>query len=416
MNYDVTVVGAGPAGSTAAKVLSEHGVKVLLLDKKTFPRVKPCAGLLSMRTLKRFPYVTGDLIASYTYGGRIYSSSLKQHIQVQKEKPIAVFVKRSHFDHGLVKLAIEQGTVFKAGVSATDVQIQDDKATVKLSDGESVQSEIVIGADGVWSVVAKKTGLQQQHPSIGRCLYQEIPVAGDVLDEYFTENKHFQIYLKFMGIDGFAWVTPKNDCLNIGIGEIQPKTKRPLNEVYRHFIAQLKERNAIPPTISSGTIQGGCLPLRPLDYTYANRVVLCGDAAGQMNPLTGDGIHYAMSAGKFAADVCAKALDASTPTASFLSQYQTLWTDDFGGEITLFARVLKMLLKGNRDEKYIRLLSQDSTLLDDVLTIAETDGKIQQHQWKIIRRFASLYVKDLFGLRHETVTTKTEDKNLILNQ
>lgn len=403
MSYDVVVVGAGPAGATAAKFLAEKGANVLLTDKHTFPRDKPCGGMVSVRTLKRFPYISRESISSYSFGGTIYSSSLKHRVVVHKDEPVAAFVVRKDFDDALVRLAQTSGATFRDGVSATDIQRINGKAAVTFDNGETVESQLVIGADGVWSVVAKKSGLGQHYPHIGRCLFQEVPVANDRLDEYFTKKKDFHLFLRFMGVDGFGWIAPKNGLVNIGVGEIQPssprrQTKRPLKEVYREFIRVLKERNLIPPTITPGTMQGGVLPLRPLERTFADRIILCGDAAGQMNPLTGDGIHYAMSAGMFAADVCAKALEAGTTDASFLSKYQRLWEHDFGEEMRLCGRLLKRLLKGKRDEKYIRLVSKDPRIIDDLLTVANTQARIQDYQWKIIRQFASLYIRDLFGL------------------
>jgi flavin-dependent dehydrogenase len=172
-----------------------------------------------------------------------------------------------------------------------------------------------------------------------------------------------------------------------------------LKEVYHEFIRVLKERRLIPPVITSEIFQGGALPLRPLKKTFSDRVVLCGDAAGQMNPLTGDGIHYAMSSGMFAADVCAQAVEIGSTNASFLSKYQTLWKNDFGGEIKIFHRVLKMLLKGNHDEKYIRLLSRDPRIFTMLFTIADTQGRVQDYQWKIARRFVPLYMKDLLRMK-----------------
>jgi geranylgeranyl reductase family protein len=401
--YDIVVIGAGPAGATAAKFLAEKGCNVLLVDKHKFPRDKPCGGVLSVRTLKRFPYISEDLIA-YSYGGRIYSSSLKNHISIQRAEPVAAFVVRKDFDHGLVRLAVESGATFRDGVSAIRLQILKENATIKFHDNKSVESQLVIGADGIWSMVARDSRLGYHYPHIGRCLFQEIPVARDQLDEYFTGKKNFQMYLKFMGINGFGWVIPKKDCLNVGIGEIQPSSSqqentRPLKEVYHHYLLLLKEQKLMPPIIPTAPIQGGVLPLRPLEKSYADRVVLCGDAAGQMNPLTGDGIHYAMSAGKFAADVCASAVEQGKTTASFLSRYQTLWNHDFGGEIKLFRFVLTMVLHGNRNEKYIRLVSRDSQIIDTLLTMAETQGRIQDYQWRIAKRFISLYLRDLLGLR-----------------
>lgn len=403
MNYDVIVVGAGPAGATAAKFLAEKGVSVLLVDKSKFPRDKPCGGAMSIRTLKRFPYISEDLVSSYSFGGSVYSSSLKNRVVVQNDDPIAAFVVRKDFDHGLVRLAVKSGAKLQDGASATDLKILNNKAVLLLDTGESVESQLVIGADGVWSVVAKKSGLGQHYPNIGRCLYQEVTLTNDVLDEYFTKRKNFQLFLKFMGIDGFGWIAPKDGCVNIGMGEMQgsspqQQNKRPLKELYSEFIHALVERKLIPPTITSQTLQGGALPLQPFKKTFTDRVVLCGDAAGQMNPLTGDGIHYAMSAGMFAADVCGMALKARTTNASFLSKYQRLWKNDFGGEIKIFGRVLNMLLKGNRDEKYIRILSRDPQIFGMLFTIGNTQGRIQDYQWSIARRFVSLYVRDLLGI------------------
>jgi len=402
MSYDVVVVGAGPAGATAAKFLAEKDVRVLLTDKSTFPRDKPCGGLVQIRTLKRFPDISKELISSYCLGGSVYSSSLNHRLQVQKDEGIAVFVLRKDFDYGLVRLALKSGATLRDGVSTTDIQIMNDKVAVKFENGESVESKLVIGADGIWSVVAKKSGLGQHYPHIGRCLFQETPVPNDILDEYFTKKREFRLFLKFMGIDGFGWIAPKNGVVNIGIGEMQPSSsqqqmKHPLKVVYHEFLRVITERKLIPPTITSGAIQGGTLPLQPLEKTFTDRVVLCGDAAGQMNPLTGDGIHYAMSSGKFAADVCAMALESGTTNASFLSKYQTLWKNDFGKEIRLCRRLLKMVLKGNHDEKYIRILSRDQKILDLLFNFANNQERIQDYQWRIARRFISLYIRDFFG-------------------
>ena len=105
MKYEVVVVGAGPAGSTAAKFLSEKGVKVLLVDKSKFPRDKPCGGGLPARVLKRFEYIK-DLIDSYSYGSYAYSPSLKFKMEFQQNDPFVAMILRNKFDYGLVKLAL----------------------------------------------------------------------------------------------------------------------------------------------------------------------------------------------------------------------------------------------------------------------------------------------------------------------
>ncbi|UCF13483.1 MAG: NAD(P)/FAD-dependent oxidoreductase [Thermoplasmatales archaeon] len=403
MTYDVAVVGAGPAGATAAKFLTEKGVKTLLIDKRPYPRDKPCGGVLSVRTLKRFPYISDDLIDSYSYGGSISSSSLMYQLQLQKETPIVAFILRKNFDQGLVNCAVKSGATFRDGTAVVNIQRRKDTVKISLNNGESLESKLVIGADGIWSTVSKKFGLGQHYPHIGRCLFQDYSLTSNLLDQYFNEKRFFQFYLKFMGISGIGWVFPKKDSINIGVGEIQPLasriTKRPhLKDVYTNYLMVLKEKKMIPPTIKIGKIKGGVLPLHPLKKTFADQVVLCGDAAGQMNPLTGDGIHYAMSSGMIAAEVCTEALEADDTSAVFLSKYQRLWKDDFGGEITLFLRILKRLLKVDGDEKYIRLVSKDKQIIDMLLTIFYNQVRVQNYKWKLAKRFVYIYMKDLLRM------------------
>ncbi len=403
MMYDVVVVGAGPAGATAAKFLAEKGVKTILIDKHPYPRDKPCGGVLSVRTLKRFPYISDDLIDSYSYGGSISSSSLMYQVQLQKETPVAAFVLRKKFDQGLVNYAVQSGTTFKDGTAVVNIQKMKDTVKINLNNGKFLESKLVIGADGIWSTVAKSFGLGAHYPRIGRCLFQEYPLTSKLLNQYFSEKRFFQFYLKFMDISGTGWVFPKKDSINIGIGEIQPLASQPikrpqLKEVYTNYLRVLKEKKLIPPAIKIGTIKGGVLPLHPLKKTFANQVVLCGDAAGQMNPLTGDGIHYAMSSGKIAAEVCSEALEANDTSAVFLSKYQRLWKDDFGEEITLCLLILNRLLKDDRDEKYIRLVSNDKQIIDMLLNMLHDHVRIQNYKWKIAKRFAYIYMKDLLRI------------------
>jgi geranylgeranyl reductase family protein len=400
MNYDVVVVGAGPAGATAAKFLAEKGEKVLLIDKSSFPRDKPCGGGLSVRTLKRFNYISKDLIDAYSSDGIIHSSSLKYEVQLHKDEPIAAFVIRKDFDFGLLQLAIERGTTFMERKTVSDVSILPEKVKIKLNNGEYIESQLVIGADGIYSTIAKKSGLGYRQSLLGRCLFQEYHLDSSLFDDYFTEKRIFHFHLRFMGIKGYGWVFPKKDSVNIGIGEIKPSatqsTNKPnLKEFYENYIHLLKESKIIPPTINLGKIQGGILPLTPLKKTFTDRVILCGDAAGLMNPLTGDGIDYAMSSGKFAAEVCTEALEAGETSASFLSKYQQLWKDDFGKEIKLCLRILKVLLERNSGEKYVRLLSGDTQIADMVLTLLNNQGRLDECQWKLVKRFVYIYCKDL---------------------
>ena len=346
MEYEVIIVGAGPAGSTAAKFLSEKGIKVLLLDKSKFPRDKPCGGGIPIRILKKFRYIEEEeLIDTYSYGGFAYFSSSNQKVALQKNEPIYAAVLRKVFDYDLVKLAIKSGANFIDGKMVKDVEILKDKATVILADGARIESQIIIGADGVWSIVAKKTGLGQHGKKVGMCLYQEYSMNSKILDKYFTDKRLGYMHHRVQGINGFGWVIPKKEHINIGIGEIRSLTiasqrKINLKEVFNKYIDELKENGLIPSNLEIGRAKGAVVPACPLAKTYSNRIIICGDAAGLANPSTGAGIEYAMTSGKIAAEVISEALKTGDTTARFLSKYESMWKKDFGKDIKFYEGVV----------------------------------------------------------------------------
>jgi len=399
MKYDVVIVGAGPAGSTAAKFLSEKGVKVLLSDKSKFPRDKPCGGGIPVRVLKKFKYIEEkDLIESYIYGGYVHSPSQKYKVKLQKNEPLSATVLRKKFDYGLVKFAIECGTTFLDGKSAADIRIFSDKAKISFTDGTSIESEIVIGADGVWSAVAKQSGLRQNCKNIGMSIVCEYPIGAKMLDYYFTEKRIAHIHLNIGGIKGYGWVFPKKKHVNLGICEfesINNKRNSKLNfkKVYESYVQILKENKVIPHSLNVGEIKGAALPIRPLEKTYADRVILCGDAAGLINPSTGAGIDYAMSSGKIAANVIADALGAGDTTEKFLSKYQTIWKKDFGRDIKTLLRVQKRW--GEKNEEVIKLASTDKGISELAYGFITGNLRIHECKLKIVRLLLYLHFKNL---------------------
>jgi len=396
MDYEVVVVGAGPAGSTAAKHLSEQGISVLLIDKDKFPRKKACGGGIPVRLLKQFSYLE-ELIDSYSYTGWVHSSFSKSKVQLQREKPTVAMVVREKFDHDLVKLAVAHGTTFMDGKTVTDLVISKDDATIMLDDESSITSHIVIGADGIWSTIAKKAGLASSRESIGVCAFQEQKLGKATMDQWFKNTRTLHVHLHFQGMSGYGWVFPKKEHLNVGIGEIIPlKQKREgknnLREKYQQYLVELKKQSLVPPSFGTGRIQGGATPLYPLDKTYADRVILCGDAAGLINPVTAEGIHYAMHSGKIAAEVVGDALVSHNYSDDALSQYQTRWKKQFGKD-------LKILLKTttswtNQTEKLIKLLNKDKKLADMALDVLTGQRSIHECRVELVVRALYVYCID----------------------
>lgn len=402
LSYDVVVVGAGPAGSTAAKFLSESGVKVLLIDKSKFPRDKPCGGGIPIRTLNKFKYIEEkNLIESYSYGGCLHSISPKCMLEIPKNKPLIGMVLRKKFDYELVKLAMDCGTTFFDGKKVQSIDVLDNKADIKLSDGSEIESQIVIGADGVWSTIAKQCNLKSDNTDIGLSLFQEIPISTDSLNKYYTEKRAVHVYLKIQGLVGYGWIFPKKKHLNFGICEFESnankqKNRKNLKNIFNDFIEILKQDQLIPKNIIHKKCRGAALPLKPISKTYTNRVILCGDAAGLINPATGEGIDYAMSSGQIASGVIVDALEANDTSSKFLSKYESIWKKDFGKDIKIFLRAQN----GWRTQgtKLIKLASKDKKVADIAIKVATGNLSVNECKFQLIRRFLFLYLKDLFHI------------------
>lgn len=398
MNYDVVVIGAGPAGSTAAKNLAEGGRKVLLLDKATFPRDKPCGGGLPTRVLKRFPYIE-PFIDSVSYGTIMYSSSLRYKFDFIREKPFLLMVLRNKFDYELLTLATQAGAEFQGGKSVVDILIGEDKAVVMLEDGQSIETQMVVGCDGMHSVVAEKTKLCKKLEMLCICLMQEQPLTPKQLSSFFTKKKLTYLFIKTQGIAGYGWVFPKKNCVNIGVGEFQSavsraRPKKPLKETYDAFISTLKEKQLLPDNFPVENLRGATLPIFPLENTYGDRVLLCGDAAGFINPITGEGIYYAMASGHIAAQIIAEGLKANNLTRKFLSQYQDRWIADFGKDLKALGRFNNQW--GMDSEKILRIMTCDKKFAR--LIIGVTGGQISFTKYKkaLIIRYIYAFLKNFF--------------------
>jgi geranylgeranyl reductase family protein len=398
MTYDVIVVGAGPAGSTAAKNLAEKGIKVLLLDKATFPRDKPCGGGLPTRVQKRFPYIE-PFLNSVSYGTTMFSSSLRYKCDLIREKPFLEMVLRTDFDYGLLSLAQKAGATFLGGKSVVDVVVQKDKVSVMLEDGQTMETQMVIGSDGMHSVVAEKTNLSKKLEVLCISLMQEQPMTPKQLTTFFTKKRMIYLFIKAHGIAGYAWVFPKKNSVNIGIGEFQSavskeRPKIPLKETYEKFIATLQEKKLLPADFPIENLKGATLPIFPLENTCGDRVLLCGDAAGFINPITGEGIYYAMVSGQIAADVIAEGLSSHDLSYRFLSRYQTLWDNDFGKDLKALGRFNNQW--GKDSERIVRLMMRDKKFAR--LIIGVTGGQISFRKYRtpLILRYVYLSIKNLF--------------------
>ena len=162
----VIVVGAGPAGATAALALASAGIGVRLLDRSAFPRNKPCGGGISSRVLQRFPYLVRALPRIATHGvSRLHLEGPDgRSAAIDTGGTAALMIRRVEFDALLVALAVEAGAQLITGADIVQVREDDERVTLTTQDGKQFTSPVVIAADGVNSVVARRLGINKGWP------------------------------------------------------------------------------------------------------------------------------------------------------------------------------------------------------------------------------------------------------------
>ena len=332
--YDVVVIGAGPGGATVSRYLAKLGLDVCMIDKNTFPRNKPCGGGFSRTILDEFAYLkprAHEFMKGIAKVGVLHSPNRRIVLEGSVDMAVAL---RTDFDKVLFEEAISAGVLPLAGIRAKRVIIKDDGVTVELAGGKSVQGKVVIGADGVTSMVARETQLNRRWPSssITACRVCEVPTSTqDILDRY-TEDLKYHFFTNLGGLPGYGWIFPKHETINIGLGLVGTHASG-LPRMFDAFVRFLKKKDLLPEKSDLSTAKGALVPTAgPIKQTVADRCVLLGDSAGHVSPLTGGGISYAMRAARYAAHVIASAIENDTLDSATLSKYQNLWQSDFGND------------------------------------------------------------------------------------
>lgn len=300
--YDVIVVGGGPSGSTAAYHCARLGLKTLLLEKEKMPRPKICGGGFGL-VFKNIPKAVKNIIKQQTKNLKIYIGKSKINIPVKLH-----MFERKDFDYALVKRAIKAGAKFKqekvkSVVLGSLPQVKTNKRCYK--------TKIVIGADGVGSIVSRSTGLYKKIKYIVACEIE------DKMPSDFKQRYGNSIVMFFdVSVLGYYWLFPKGDLLNIGVGYI-PHNGKILN--LQKLLFDFIDKYGIRIDRNKAKI---CpIPFEILPKVYRNNVLLVGDAAGFADPCTGSGIELGMISGKAAAEVAAEAIRKSDFSEKILHKY-----------------------------------------------------------------------------------------------
>lgn len=319
-SYDIVVIGAGPAGSSAAKAAAERGAKVLLIDRRQRVGVPvQCAEFVPQWIFRHAHFPPTCILQ--TIGSMV--THLPDGTSHEMKSP-GYMLDRSLFDKELVASAVLVGAKISIETRALGLSAEG-LAVERGSAKEKIRSKIFIGADGVHSAIARFVG-QPPLKTIVALQYEIVmPQPQNHVDVFF--HKDYE--------GGYAWFFPKGRTANVGVGVIPPKTTLLLN-LMDHFLDDLVELKRLPD-IEIVSKTGGSIPCEPYQKTFFDNILLLGDAAGHAHPVTGAGILNAAMGGEIAGRIAAEA--AAKRDLNHLQQYETEWKELFGK--TLFYGALK---------------------------------------------------------------------------
>jgi geranylgeranyl reductase family protein len=285
--FDVLVAGAGPAGSVTAYRLARAGARVLLADRARFPRDKPCGGGLTMRAVRELPIDVEPVVEDVVDRFEVRLEYRRRFVR-GGDGPLCLMTQRRRLDAHLAEQAAAAGANFRDASKVDDLELDDDgvSATVGVA---RVRAKALVGADGVNGVVARALGLE------GREL--GVALEGNCGHDRLDPERYAGRLVLEVGVvpGGYGWAFPKADHVNFGIGGWESEGPR-----LRDHLRRLCAAHGVEPKHLTD-VRGYRLPMRrPDSGLVSGRALLVGDAAGLVDPLSGDGLYEAFVSARLA--------------------------------------------------------------------------------------------------------------------
>ena len=347
IDSDVVVVGAGPAGCLAAKTAASKGVHVVLLEEHAeIGAPVHCAEGLSLNGIMDAGVEPVKPIVSQKISrARVFAPN-RSYVDLTSGDWVGYTLNRDVFDRALGERAVKAGAELLTCTEANSILKESGEIVGVMAEqrGEPLQirAKVVVGADGCRSIIRRSAGLGRWYPDIVTCAQYQL--GGLRLDD--PETNEFYVGFKYAP-GGYAWVFPKSEeVANVGLG-VRHVHDKPAIEYLKRFIDS-DPRFKGAKVLRRG---GGVTPVSGmLEKIVDDHLMLVGDAAGQLIPMTGAGVHSGVEAGKIAGAVAAEAVEEGDLSVERLSEYRTSFEKYWGKRIRDSRRVVEMLDKFNDDD------------------------------------------------------------------
>ncbi|MGZ4948751.1 MAG: geranylgeranyl reductase family protein [Halobacteriota archaeon] len=361
MEYDVVVVGAGPAGSMTAKYAAQKGVNVLIIEEHaTIGQPVQCSGIISTRAYEECEVPSS--LAKHAIRGAYVHAPDGRVLPIDGRRTMAYVIDRRELDRAMAIEALHAGAAALVKTRYRGFRWEDNRLVVNaINHGEplEIRTRVLVGADGVQSTVGRDAGLGRVK-TVLTCAQAEVTADPE-------RPACVHLYLGCDVAPGFfAWVIPTHaHTLRIGLCS----TERSFDRL-QHLMRRLSERYAT----SLLEFAVGGIPLGPPPSTVADGIMIVGDAAGQVKPTSGGGIYPGIRCAKIAGTIAAEAVLRDNVSAAALMSYDTKWRADVGRDLVSGWRIRQTLnALSDSDVNDLVAALDDERMLDIITQYGDMD-------------------------------------------
>ncbi len=394
MEYDVLVIGAGPGGSTAARYAARHGLNVLLTEKR--PDIGSpvrCGEGISKSWLPEVEIEPQpQWISNEVKGARVFSPDEKSIIKLTEKQAgneVGYVIERDKFDKYLAKLAGEEGAEIWVKSPAISLIFENGKVVGarirKMGKIEEVRAKVIIGADGFESQVGRwaKINTMLKDRDIVSCI--EYRMVGIDINKEFTD-----FYLGSCAPGGYVWVFPKGKSeANVGIGVALNKLKRP-GEVKKYLDDFIEKHPGLKKGKTIEIITGAVSTCSMPNSIVTDNVMLVGDAARLIDPITGGGVANACISGKLAGEAAYEAIKSKNTSKEFLKEHYEKKVREKFERKNLRNWFAKEKLSELSDETLNKLIEAISEVELSTISVRSLLDAVQRKYPELIKEFEDL--------------------------